>query len=77
MVNGYFSLQVFLFRHLLPPRASIFGRHQEKNLDASSFINIPQPKLLEESIVDGSILRNLGKQHSSISDLETESASCQ
>ena len=60
-----------------PPRASIFGRHQEKNLDASSFINIPQPKLLVESIVDGSILGNLRKQHSSISDSETESATCE
>ena len=60
-----------------PPRASIFGRHQEKNLDDSSFINMPQPKLLEESIVDGSILRNLRKQHSSISDSETEGAICE
>ena len=38
---------------------------------------IPQPKLLEESIVDGSILRNLRKQHSSISDSETEGATCE
>ena len=60
-----------------PPRASIFGRHQERNLDASSFVNMPQPKLLEKSIVDGSILRNLRKQHSSISDSETEGATCE
>ena len=47
------------------------------DLNASSFINVPQPKLLEESIVDGSILRNLRKKHSSISDSETESATCE
>ena len=48
-----------------------------KILDASRCINMPEAKLLEESIVDGSIFRNLRKQHSSISDLETESATCE
>ena len=38
---------------------------------------MPHPKLLEESIVDGNIFRNLRKQHSSISDSETESATCE
>ena len=60
-----------------PPRESILGRHPEKNLDASSFINMPQPKLVEESIVDVSMLCNLRKQHSSISDSETEGATCE
>ena len=56
---------------------SVDVKRKTLDLNASSFINVPQPKLLEESIVDGSILRNLRKQNSSISDSETGGATCE